>query len=155
MKHDARSVANELIRRALAAGRPLTPLQVQKLVYFCHAWMLGLHGQPLLKQRIEAWQYGPAVRDIYDSLHQYGREPVTQPIQYTDDHFDEREVDLIDQVWEKYGGLSGPELSNMTHRIGSPWFQVWDRRNRAWWAKPPTVPNDLIREYYAWIAKGV
>lgn len=155
MQHDARSVANELIRRALDDGRPITPLQVQKLVYYCHAWMLGLYGQPLLKQRIEAWRYGPAVRDIYDSLRQYGRDPVTQPIQHPDGSFDEREVDLINQVWEKYGHLSGPELSNMTHRIGTPWHQVWDGRRRSWWGKSSTVSNNLIREHYARIAEAV
>lgn len=155
MLHDARSVANELIRRASDAERPITPLQVQKLVYYCHAWMLGLYGQPLLKQRIEAWRYGPAVRDVYDSLRRYGREPVTQPIQHPDEHFDEREEDLITQVWEKYGHLSGPELSNMTHRIGTPWHQVWDRGRGSWWGKNPTISNKLIREYYTRIARSV
>ena len=71
MKHDARSVANEIIRHAHDDGKSVTHLQVQKLVYYCHAWMLGLYGEPLLKQPVEAWEYGPVIRAIYDSLRQY------------------------------------------------------------------------------------
>ena len=36
-------------------------MQVLKLVYYCHAWMLGLYGRPLIRQPIEAWRYGPVV----------------------------------------------------------------------------------------------
>ena len=51
-----------------------------------------------------------------------GRGQVTQPIDYHDERgakFDEREADMIRQVWEKYGHLSGGRLSEMTHR-GEP-----------------------------------
>lgn len=41
MEHDSRSVANELIHRAHDAGRDITPMQVVKLAYYCHAWMLA------------------------------------------------------------------------------------------------------------------
>ena len=44
--HDARNVANEFIRRASESGDQFTHLQVQKLVYYAHAWMLGLYGRP-------------------------------------------------------------------------------------------------------------
>ena len=42
MEHDSRAIANQLIRRAHEAGRDITPMQTIKLVYYCHAWMLGL-----------------------------------------------------------------------------------------------------------------
>ena len=155
MKHDARSVANEIIRHAQDDGKSVTPLQVQKLVYYCHAWMLGLYGQPLLRQRVEAWEHGPVVRVIYDSLREYDRGPVTQPIEYPDERFEERERDLIRQVWEKYGHLNGGELSNMTHRMGTPWYQVRHKKRRSVWDRNLTIPNDLIRECYAQIARSV
>ena len=37
MEHDCRSVANKIIDARLKANHPITHLQVQKLVYFCHA----------------------------------------------------------------------------------------------------------------------
>ncbi len=54
--YDARNVANQLIDRSIRDGNSLTPLQIIKLVYFCHSWMLGFHGVPLVTQRVEAWK---------------------------------------------------------------------------------------------------
>ena len=154
MKHDARSVANEIIRHAQEEEKSVTPLQVKKLVYYCHAWMLGLYGQPLLRQPIEAWQYGPVVRDIYVSLYRYGSNPIEREIDQPDEKYTELETDLISQVWEKYGHLTGFQLSERTHRIGTPWYKVWHRRWHTRWARKPTIPNKLIREYYEWIARS-
>ena len=86
-----------------------------------------------------------------------GRGPVTQPIDYHDERgakFDEREADMIRQVWEKYGHLSGGRLSEMTHRVGSPWYRVWHRAWISRWARNPTIPNERIREYYSRIARS-
>jgi uncharacterized phage-associated protein len=44
----AYSVANELIRLAQAENKQLTPLQIMKMAYLAHGWMLALcifHGQ--------------------------------------------------------------------------------------------------------------
>ena len=154
MEHDARSVANELIRRALRDGRPITALQVIKLTYFCHAWMLGLYHRPLLEQPVEAWLYGPVVPEVYRSLRRYSGEPVTRPIDLStvgveERTYDEIEKDLIDQVWEKYGHFSGVQLSAMTHTPGSPWDQVWEAAGQN-----AVISDPAIEKYYAQQAKG-
>ena len=100
MQHDARSVANELIKRAKDAGESVTPLKIVKLTYFCHEQMLRLHHKPLLKQPVEAWKYGPAVPEVYRSLSHYGGQPITQAIEVECENYDEIETDLIDQIWE-------------------------------------------------------
>ncbi len=149
MEHDARSIANELIRRAHRDGIPITPLQVIKLTYFCHAWMLALYNRPLLEQPVEAWLYGPVVPELYRSLRRYGGEPITRPIDLSvagveERTYDEFEQDLIDQVWEKYGHFSGMQLSAMAHAPGSPWEQIWEFYNQN-----AVIPDPLIENYYA------
>src|SRR5437870_2146380 len=42
--HDSRTVANHFLRLAREKGDFLTPMQVLKLVYIAHGWMLGLYG---------------------------------------------------------------------------------------------------------------
>ena len=79
MEHDSRSVANELIRRAHEASRDITVMQVMKLVYYCHVWMLAIHHRPLLNEAIEAWHYGPAIPRICHCPAQPQRKPATQP----------------------------------------------------------------------------
>lgn len=125
MSHDARIVANALLTLASNDGKKLTHMKVQKLVYYCHAWMLGLYSRPLLEQPIEAWQYGPVVPDLYHSLRRYGGDAIPRQIsryEVRDDTspFDYYEKDLIKQVWDKYGGFTAAELSRMTHDRGTP-----------------------------------
>ena len=144
MEHDARSVANELIRRALRQDLKVTPLQVNKLVYFCHAWMLGIYHRPLLKQPVEAWRYGPVVPEVYRSLRRYGRYPISSMIGFGDEEYGVAETNIIDQVWEKYSPFSGIQLSAMTHAKGTPWHQVWSK-----WGQSAVIPDPIIEKYYS------
>ena len=148
MKHDARTVANSLIEKSIEAGSHLTPLEIIKLVYFCHGWMLGLYRRPLIEQNVQAWRYGPVVADVYRSLKKHGGDPVADPIQFggptLQKAFDEFESDLIRQVYDVYGDLGGITLSRLTHAPGTPWHTVW--RNEG---KNSTIPNALIQDHYA------
>lgn len=149
MAHDAKGVANELINMAIDEGCPVTPMQIQKLLYYCHAWTLGLCGRPLLEQPVEAWMFGPVVKSVYLSLRAYRGNPVTEPIAGVDaPDFRDEENDVIEQVWRKYGYLTGRQLSTMTHRQGTPWHQVMYGKRRKGDVNP-AIPNGLIREYYA------
>lgn len=141
MPHSALSVANKLLALSHEAGRAITPMQVIKLTYFCHAWMLGLYGRPLLDEPVEAWQYGPVIPKIYRNLRRYGGGPVTQQIPNVDADFDAIELDLIEQVSSKYGRLTGPQLSTMTHAHGTPWYKVWRGRKTR-------IPDDIIKQFY-------
>ena len=66
---DPRAVANWFIERGINEEYPLTHIEVQKLLYFAHGWMLGIHGEPLVEGNWEAWRYGPVLRDVYFSLN--------------------------------------------------------------------------------------
>ena len=144
MPHDARAVANEFITRAFDAYRPIDHLQTLKLVYFSHAWMLAIHDRPLVEQTFEAWKLGPVVPDLYHELKHHGWKPIYEPIKdVPDEDYDEYELNIIDQVSERYGKFSGTYLSALTHGIGTPWHQVWkpDKRNIR-------IPDKMIKDYY-------
>ncbi len=148
MKHDARTIANSLIERGVEAGSYLTPLEIIKLVYFCHGWMLGLYRRPLIEQNVQAWRYGPVVADVYHCLKKHGGDPVANPIQFSrsmpQEDFDEFESDLVRQVYDVYGHLGGITLSRLTHAPGTPWHTVWRSEG-----KNSTIPNALIQDHYA------
>lgn len=147
--HDARAVGNELIRLAKSANRSLTPMQILKLAYLCHGFMLALYGRPLIKQSIEAWRYGPVIRDIYDVFKRYGGGSVAEPVEGFSEKFDPQEADLIRQVFEKYGHFSGIALSTMTHEPGSPWATTVESSGRN-----GQISNDLISDYFRRMIDG-
>ena len=145
--HDARSIANSLIALGVSNSAPRDPLQIIKLTYLCHGWMLGLYQEPLSEQLVEAWQYGPVIPSVYHAIKRYGKEPVYTPLTPKSETFDYREIDLIHQVYEGYKDFSGVELSRLTHANGTPWHKVWHEQG-----KNSVIPNKLIQEHFSELA---
>ena len=120
-----------------------TPMQVLKLTYFSHGWMLGLHDQTLIYEPVEAWQYGPVIPSIYHRYKAFRGDPIDLvPI----DRSEQLTVDqqrVVNDVVEVYREASAIQLSNISHKAGSPWDMVMNRHG------PSTViPNRLIQEHY-------
>ncbi len=78
MPYPAAAIANEFLELARAEGRPLTPMHIQKLIYFAHGWNLALTGEPLIRERVEAWDYGPVIRALYGELKVFGSGAITK-----------------------------------------------------------------------------
>ena len=51
-------------------------MKLQKLLYFSHAWWLAGKESELFTDDIEAWPWGPVVRNIYIQFNEFGREPI-------------------------------------------------------------------------------
>jgi uncharacterized phage-associated protein len=140
-------VGNQILRLAKEAGVMLTPLQVMKLAYMAHGWHMATHGDPLVNEQVQAWQYGPVLPDLYRALKHFGSGAV-DPSWLSRMLFDrteptDAEASSIKSIFDVYGRYSGPALSNLTHKPGSPWSQIW---------RPGVtnlvIPNDLIRQHY-------
>jgi uncharacterized phage-associated protein len=143
--HDSNKIANEFLRLAKQDGRALTPMQLLKLVFIAHGWMLGLYGRPLICDTVQAWKYGPVIPDLYRSIRHFRNNPVTGVLATIDGtDLDEFETDLINQVFENYGQYTGIQLSMLTHQAGSPWHMVY-KPNQA----DTVISNDLIKLYYS------
>ena len=132
------AIANEFLRRAQQDRRPLTHMQVQKLVYLAHGWNMAVEGRDLIEDDVEAWEFGPVIRKLYDALKSYGRGPIIHLIRWGDDtpfpsddggparaDLDPRETAIIDRVWEVYGKYEAFQLSALTHAANSPWHRTY------------------------------
>lgn len=125
--YDPRAIANEFLKRD---GGPMNQMKLQKLVYIAHGWNLAINRAPLIEGRIEAWDGGPVLRIIWNHLRDFGynakgflmgnvhKEPYTATLTPS-------EQEVIDHVWKRYGGYSGLELSQMTHKPGTPWSNTY------------------------------
>lgn len=148
--HDAITVANRFLRLAEEQGRQLTPMQLLKLVYIAHGWMLGLYGRPLIRDEVQAWQYGPVIPRLYNQVRTFRSQPVQGPLLgLKDAPLDGDEEHLIDQVFDIYGDKSGPALSRITHMPGSPWDLTYSPGS---FGVP--IPNDIIHDHYQRMAKA-
>lgn len=149
--HDSRTVANRILELANEAHDTLTPMQVLKLVYIAHGWMLGLYGRALIRDEVQAWQYGPVIPRLYNAMRSFRGRPVDAKLNGANpfDSLNETEDDLIQQVYRRYGKMTGPALSRLTHAQNTPWALTYVEGE---FGIP--IPTDLIEEHYSQLAQG-
>lgn len=163
MAYDARAVANFFLELAKRDNVPVSPMKLQKILYFAHGWFLALTGKPLLEERIEAWSYGPVIPDIYLEFKRFGNDPVTapatpfardkedppKPYQMPNGEEDRSARLILEKVWESYKGFSAIALSNMTHQKETPWSKTVEPYSGV--EKIPinlVISDELIKDYF-------
>ncbi|GLZ39260.1 type II toxin-antitoxin system antitoxin SocA domain-containing protein [Actinokineospora sp. NBRC 105648] len=97
---------------------PESPMKLQKLLYYAQGWHLGLFGEPLFPDRIEAWTAGPVVPEVY-RRHEGSREVAEWP-EGDPGRLSGADSDLVGTVVARYGGFDRHELSAMSHEE-EPW----------------------------------
>ena len=155
-------IASQFINKGIAEGKPVTPMKLQKLIYFAHGLHLARHEKPLIKEPVEAWTYGPVIPDIYYRFKKWGNNPITKSGKigfWEDDSFvDEGDVldrqaqDTLKMTWDITKDFSAIQLSNWTHTEGSPWYQAVSR-NENGVAEYEPIDNSLIKEYFTEIIR--
>ena len=175
MPYDAVAMANYFLDLAKERGQTLTPMKVQKLVYFAHGWHLAIKGTPLIDEQVEAWSYGPVIRSLYREFREYGDREITdkgfffKPRTKPDGGITYRIVrpdvaddptaasftkHLLDKIWQVYGSYTAIQLSNMTHEPGTPWRQVQDAYLGKLLPKGTDIPAESIRSYFRGLARS-
>ena len=91
MAHNPKAIANYFLELARADDEELSPLKIQKLVYYANGWHLAIKGKPLISEQVEAWPYGPVVPSLYRAFRSYGDGPITEPARETETEFSDND----------------------------------------------------------------
>jgi len=127
--------ANNILYRGQRDKRDITPMKLQKLLYFSHELYFRTHLKPLISEKFEVWKYGPVVRSVYDYFKSFEDMPICGYYKESNGDFltinentcfDVRGV--FDIVWEKYKDKNGIELSKITHADGTAWSKAFKER---------------------------
>ena len=164
MAYSAIAVANAFIEKAKERGiKDITPMKLQKLVFYAHAWSLVMSNKPLVNDKVFAWPYGPVIESIYHEFKGFGSKNITSPgteFVWDDDpnatvrakyvapsipESDSLSQSLVDYVLEAYGDQDAIALSNLTHRPGSAWHTIMEQ-NGGGEPRNLIIPNDVIKE---------
>jgi uncharacterized phage-associated protein len=93
----------------------ITPLKLQKLLYYAEGLSLALRGQSLFSEPILAWRYGPVVRDVFKTYEYAGRNSIPCPADFDEGGISEDDMQIIETAMKFYGGFSAERLVDMTH----------------------------------------
>jgi len=161
LPYDARAIANYFIN--LANGSPLTPMKIGKLVYYAHGWHLAITGRPLIKENIEAWEWGPVVPSVYWAFEQYGLGKIQAKAACNGVAFaipsqtskDQTAKEIISKTWDVFGKYTGVQLANMTHDKGSPWGVIHESYHQSMFRsfQEQIIPDDELMMYFISQAK--
>ena len=145
-------IANYFISQGGEKIPDLTPMKLQKLIYFAHGWHLALTDKPLIDEYLEAWPYGPVAPSLYHELKIYGSGVISKKI--GDDFrprslhaatLGEKDTLFLDKIVEVYGKFDGPTLSSMSHEADGPWDKT---RKKNPDIRGADISNDAILAFF-------
>ena len=146
----AKAVADYFLKRANENWYGLNQTGIQSLVYIAHGWHLALKEKPLIKESVEAGQYGVHITNLWNAFHKFGDESIpTVGVFYP--HFQDYEMDheatklFLSQVWEIYQNFTPIQLVPLTNKPGTPWETTrFLHPNK----QSVSIPDALIKKYY-------
>lgn len=172
MSFSVDAVANEFLKLARDANDgTVTPMKLQKLVYFAHGWHWAFFGKPLIKEQIQVWAYGPVVPSLYREFKDLGNQPINrqalemsysrQPsgeagFQWYAPTIDDEPGEpadkanakaMIKSTWEAYRKYSAVQLSELTHAKGTPW-EAMKKQMGSKMDRQAAIPEQLIRDWF-------
>lgn len=128
----------------------VTPLMLQKLLYFIQGIYSALYGKPLFEEDCRAWVHGPVYPEVYTLFRDFKYNPIDDVrfglLKGTDDVLTEEERDVIDRVVNTFGIYGGKVLEKITHNE-----EPWKSARKGYGDQVPSselVSKDSIRKYY-------
>ena len=139
--YSALSVARYIIMYCNKYGKTISNLKLQKILYFVQAEFLVSKGYPCFSERIEAWDFGPVVPDVYYHYRVYGAAsiPSSKDSQYCP--FDKEDKEIADSIIDDCSSYSASELVEITHNQ-TPWKNAYRQ------SKGGLISNDSIRTFF-------
>ena len=128
----------------------VTPLALEKLLFFSNGVNYALNGEQLIFETSQAWQHGPVYPYIYNKYKKYGYKPIDNGINSRhgcmQSLLSQDEIESIDLVIRTFG-LYSPKTLEMISHTQSPWIEKRvDVRDDE--AGSEIISEDSIKDYY-------
>ena len=105
-------------------GKEITPLALQKILYYAQGFYKAFFGKFLFKEDCEAWVHGPVYINIYEKYKDFKSANILIDVDYNiyDMIVDEKR-ELLDVIIKYFGYYNGKALEKMSH-YETPWINA-------------------------------
>jgi uncharacterized phage-associated protein len=142
MSYNVLQIANKIIASTDSEhGELISNLKLQKLLYYLQGFHIAVYEEPLFEENIEAWQYGPVVREIYVHFKENGSNSIAPKEGDIIAKLKEDEEELFNEVLLEYGQFSAIKLMNMTHDE-LPWIKTFNENPQG------IIHHELLKKYF-------
>ena len=128
----------------------VTPLMLQKLLYFIQGVYSALYGKPVFAEDCRAWIHGPVYPEVYELFRDFKYNPIDDArfalLGETAGVLTEEEKRVIEFVANTFGMYSGKVLERITHNE-----EPWKNARKGYGDSIPSseiVPKESIMKYY-------
>lgn len=105
----------------------VTPLMLQKLLYFIQGIYSALYGRPIFAEDCRAWIHGPVYPEVYDLFRDFKYNPIDDArfalLEGAADVLTDEEKKVIDLVVNTFGIYGGKTLERIMHNE-EPWKEA-------------------------------
>lgn len=115
------SKINIAIKYLLNQCEDITPLALQKALYYIQGFYYAFYNTFLFIEECEAWVHGPVYRDIYFKYCDYHFDPIVKSQYFDDSVLSASEKAIFDSVINNLCCYSGKVLEQFTHNE-TPWL---------------------------------
>lgn len=134
-------------------------LKLQKLLYFIQAYFLINSEEKCFNEKIEAWDFGPVVREAYLEYKQYGNCNIPSIDKYHKFHFSNGRFNMetifynkddilqkdrtnIEKVVDMFSPYSATDLVTLTHNQ-APWKNAYNN------GRIREITIESLKEYFS------
>lgn len=124
------SVSNQMLRVIAYIFKSLeevTPLMLQKLLYFIQGIYSALYGEPLFVEECRAWIHGPVYPEVYELFKDFKYNPIDDVrfvlFEGMETGLTAQEKRVVDLVVNTFGMYGGKTLEKITHNE-TPWIEA-------------------------------
>ena len=116
-----------MIAYIFSALHEVTPLTLQKLLYYIQGNYAAIYDKPLFDAPCEAWVHGPVYRNVYNLFRDFKYNPIDDdrfvPLKESALPFTPEAKEVVDRVLDTFGMYSGKVLESITHKE-TPWLDA-------------------------------
>lgn len=144
-----------VISYVFEALKEVTPLMLQKLLYFIQGISYALYNQPMFVEDCEAWAHGPVYPKVYDLFRDFKYNPIDDArfviLDGIADELTDDERKAIDLVINTFGLYGGKVMERITHNE-----VPWRNARRGFDENIPSnelITKESIKSYYEAVNK--
>ena len=105
----------------------VTPLMLQKLLYFVQGVHFALYGKPMFEEDCRAWVHGPVYPEVYELFRDFKYNPIEDArfsiLEGIGSSLTDDEKRVVDLVLNTFGMYGGKVLEKITHNE-TPWIEA-------------------------------
>ncbi|WP_051604717.1 Panacea domain-containing protein [Helicobacter rodentium] len=137
----ALEVAKHIINYCIGINKPVSNLQLQKMLYFLDIfYLVNKKGRLITDKDFQAWQYGPVIPEVYQNYAFNAAYPINIRQDIKEEFPDDYSGYLYAFI-HKLAKMKPWDLVDLSHEPNQPWSKAYIE------GKKETISTELMEEY--------